>query len=100
MARRCDTVRANLHQCAIAADQLVNTAVGVLIGAVSPDYRVWADETMSASLWRNRRRRGVNVARLIVDVLFMPTTGWRLCHCRQAFESEMRASQNAPDYRP
>lgn len=71
----------NGKQCAIALDQWVGTCLR---------KGHMADETISA--WAHRERH-LRTERLI---------NWLFCdplHCAKAYVSEMRGTQNAPDYR-
>lgn len=70
-------------QIAIALDQLLNTLVGG-----------WADETLSARMWRHRALPWWREARWLVDKLFF----WQQNHCYQSFVSELQRKQLPEDY--
>ena len=72
----------NGKQCAIALDQFVGTCI--IVGHM-------ADETISAWAHRKQHKR---IERAI-NFLFRDPN-----HCAQAYISEMKGSQNAPEYRP
>jgi len=72
-----------MKQVAIAIDQLLNTALGG-----------WADETISARIWRNRSIPWWREARWLVDKLFF----WQPNHCYQSFVSELQRNQLPEDY--
>jgi hypothetical protein len=70
-----------LEQIGIALDQLVNALLGG-----------YADETLSARIWRHRatwKRR-----LLIVNTLFF----WQINHCKEAYESELYRKQLPKEY--
>lgn len=72
-------------QVLVALDQLANT---LLAG--------YADETLSARIWRNRDsgKKRWSVALVVVNALFFDRD-----HCRRAFEIEMQRRQLPPEYR-
>jgi len=74
---------ARLLQAAIAFDQLLNTLLGG-----------WADETLSARMWRHRALPLWQEARWLVDKLFF----WQPNHCYQSFVSELQRKQLPEDY--
>ncbi len=74
---------AGLKQVAIAIDQLLNTILGG-----------WADETLSARMWRHRGLVWWREARWLVDKLFF----WQPNHCYQSFVSELQRKQLPADY--
>lgn len=57
---------ARLLQVAIAFDQFANCLISLAIGGG------WADETISARMWRNRAVPGWRESRWLVDKLFWP----------------------------
>lgn len=77
-----------LLQVAIAFDQFANCLISLAIGGG------WADETISARMWRNRALPGWRESRWLVDKLF-----WRQPnHCYQSFVSELQRKQLPDDY--
>lgn len=72
-----------MKQIAIAIDQLLNTILGG-----------WADETLSARMWRHRGLPWWQEARWLVDKLFF----WQPNHCYQSFVSELQRKQLPEDY--
>jgi len=76
-----------IKQVLIAFDQLVNALFGG-----------WADETLSAHVFRlarDQNRLGICLCN-ILDFIFLP---WGENHCRKAYESERNRSQLSPEYR-
>lgn len=73
----------NSLQIAIAIDQFLNTLLGG-----------WADETLSARMWRHRGLPWWREARWLVDKLFF----WQPNHCYQSFVSELQRKQLPEDY--
>ncbi|MFZ5762822.1 MAG: pseudouridine synthase [Thermodesulfobacteriota bacterium] len=73
-----------MKQLAIAMDQLLNALCGG-----------WADETLSARMWRHRTLPGWRQARKIVDQLFF----WQPNHCYQSWVNEKERKQLPRDYR-
>ena len=82
------TVKGRLLQAAIAFDQFINCFVSLFIGGG------WADETISARMWRNRAMPWWRGARWLVDKLFW----WQPNHCYQSFVSELQRNQLPEDY--
>lgn len=72
-----------MKQVAIAIDQLLNTLLGG-----------WADETLSARMWRHRGLAWWREARWLVDKLFFRQPN----HCYQSFVSELQRKQLPEDY--
>lgn len=70
----------NGKQCAIALDQFVGTCI--IVGHM-------ADETISAWAHRGQHTR----TERLINLLFRDPN-----HCAQAYISEMKGSQNAPEY--
>lgn len=71
-------------QILIAIDQLINTLWGG-----------WADETISARLWRNQNNSWWWAFWLkAVNTLFF----WQNNHCRGAYNSELRRKQLPKEY--
>ncbi len=85
----------NLKQLIISFDQTMNCLVGTIVSIFNKNYTVWADETLSACLWRNRKHKSVDVFRIIVDALFFIFT-WKKEHCKRSYESEIKR-QHLPD---
>ena len=75
-----------LKQIAIALDQLVNTLLGG-----------WADETLSARLWREELngKMWARVLRPTVDILFFFDPN----HCYTSYLSEIKRKQLPETYR-
>lgn len=74
-----------MKQVAIAFDQLLNALMGG-----------WADETLSARVWRNRNRSWWWKMWLkIIDSIFY----WQTNHCFQSHISEIERSQLPRYYR-
>lgn len=72
-----------MKQVAIAIDQLLSTLPSG-----------WADETLSARMWRHRGLPWWREARWLVDKIF-----WRQRnHCYQSFVSELQRHQLPEDY--
>ena len=78
----------NLKQMLISFDQSVNCSLGTIISVFKPSYQVWADETLSACLYRNRSYKCVDIIRILVDALFFIFT-WKKEHCKRSYESEL-----------
>ena len=72
-----------MKQVAIAIDQLQIAPLGG-----------WADETLSARMWRHRGLPLWREARWLVDKLFF----WQPDHCYQSFVSELQRKQLLEDY--
>lgn len=66
----------------------IDQGANVLLGG-------WADETLSARAWRQRRKRRWAVAVRVIDTLFF----WQVDHCREAYHAEMQRFQLPPAYR-
>lgn len=88
----------NLKQFFISLDQALNCFAGFFISIFKKQYQVWADETFSASLWRNRNYKCVDVIRRIVDALFFVFT-WKKEHCQRSYESEINRQHLPEDER-
>lgn len=71
-------------QILVAVDQLVNTLIGG-----------FADETLSARLWRHHLAGEYTWAMRIVNGLFF----WQNNHCLEAYESELFRRQYPEEYR-
>lgn len=71
-------------QILVAVDQLVNTLIGG-----------FADETLSARLWRHHLAGEYTWAMRIVNGLFI----WQGNHCLEAYESEIYRRQYPEEYR-
>jgi hypothetical protein len=85
-------LRAWFEQTFIAADQLVNAALGPLFSWTIG----WADETLSARAWRCRDKPWGRVMRPVIDLLFV----WQgPGHCRRAYETEIARRNLHPEYR-
>lgn len=78
------TLQHNLHQAAIALDQLGNVIASCLFRE-----KAWADETLSAHAWRWHLEGTRGWPRRVIDgILF-----WQEDHCRKAYESERQRAQ-------
>ncbi len=75
-----------MKQVLIALDQLVNTLVGGM-----------ADETLSASAWRNRDKHS---AYRIIDALFFWDRDGDKRHCELSYEAELLRSHLPRGYLP
>ena len=75
----------NLKQLMISFDQALNCFIGSIVSLFKPSYQVWADETLSACLWRNKHYKCVNV----IDALFFVFT-LKKEHCKLSYESEIQ----------
>lgn len=74
-----------LMQVAIAFDQLLNTLCGG-----------WADETLSARLWRNRYNSWWwDFWYKTVNLLFF----WQDNHCLESYQSEVNRKQLPAEYK-
>lgn len=71
-------------QVLVALDQLANTLIGG-----------YADETMSARLWRHHLAGEYSWAMKVVNCLFF----WQDNHCKEAYESEIFRQQYPEEYR-
>ena len=72
-----------MKQVLIALDQLANTFAGG-----------WADETLSARLFRLELERGIGWPRKLLDAVFF----WQEAHCHAAWVSEMNRTQLPRSY--
>ena len=77
-------LRHNLHQLAIALDQLGNVFVSCLFRE-----KAWADETLSAHAWRWQEEGTREWPRRVIDAMLF----WQDGHCRKAYESEKNRTQ-------
>ena len=77
-------LRHNLHQLAIALDQLGN----VLVSCAFCE-KAWADETLSAHAWRWQIEGTREWPRRVIDAMLF----WQKEHCRKAYESEKNRAQ-------
>lgn len=77
-------LRHNLHQLAIALDQLGNVFVSCLFRE-----KAWADETLSAHAWRWQIEGTRDWPRKVIDTVLF----WQGEHCRKAYESEKGRTQ-------
>ena len=77
-------LRHNLHQLAIALDQLGNVFVSCLFGE-----KAWADETLSAHAWRWQEEGARKWPRRVIDAMLF----WQGEHCRKAYENEKSRTQ-------
>ena len=74
-----------IKQILIAIDQVFNALLGG-----------YADETLSARIWRNQNKnRFYKVALVVVNGLFF----WQANHCRGAYFSEMTRKHLPKEYR-
>lgn len=74
----------SLKQILIGLDQLANTLCGG-----------WADETLSARVWRCRTRQPYRFLRPVIDGLLF----FEAAHCRDSYESELLRRQSPPEER-
>lgn len=88
----------NLKQLLIAVDQLCMVLYGVVISFFAP-HKVYADETMSAYLYRHRHYWYANIFRRLVDVIFYFPNGCNFHHCQDSYDSEVMRSHLPPDFR-
>ncbi len=79
-----DTLHWWARQNLIALDQAFNALAGG-----------WADETLSARLWRRRGSKAWRRAQKMVDAIFF----WQPGHCRQAYLSEQARLHCPPSLR-
>lgn len=78
-------LHSNSKGIAIAIDQLINA---LLWG--------YADETLSARVWRNRElNKGWARALAIINCIFF----WQQNHCKSAYESELERKHLPKEYR-
>lgn len=77
-------LRHNLHQLAIAIDQLGNVLVSCAFGE-----KAWADETLSAHAWRWQEEGAREWPRRVIDAMLF----WQDAHCRKAYENEKSRTQ-------
>nr|DAN94084.1 MAG TPA: hypothetical protein [Caudoviricetes sp.] len=77
-------LRHNLHQLAIALDQLGNVFVSCLFRE-----KAWADETLSAHAWRWQIDGAREWPRRVIDTILF----WQDEHCRKAYENEKSRTQ-------
>lgn len=77
-------LRHNLHQLAIALDQLGNVFVSCVFGE-----KAWADETLSAHAWRWHLDGVRDWPRKVIDAMLF----WQKEHCRKSYESELGGLQ-------
>lgn len=78
------TLQHNLHQLAIALDQLGNVFVSCLFRE-----KAWADETLSAHAWRWHMGGVREWPRKVIDAMLF----WQDAHCRKAYENEKSRAQ-------
>jgi uncharacterized protein YcfL len=74
-----------MKQVLIAVDQLFNTLIGGM-----------ADETLSASAWRNRNKHSLYK---VIDALFFWDRQGVKRHCQLSYESELLRQQLPKAYR-
>lgn len=96
---RWQLLKRNLHQVVIAIDQLINTLLSVIIGLCNGTHEGYADETMSAYLYRHKHYWYANIFRRFVDVIFYFPNGCNFHHCQDSYESEVMRSHLPPDFR-
>ena len=82
---------ANLYQFLIVLDQLANCVLGIIVSLFNWNHRIWADETLSAYLWRQHEYWYINIFRVLVDSIFFIFT-WKWNHCEESFKSEQEAA--------
>lgn len=71
-------------QILVAVDQLINTIIGG-----------YADETLSARIWRHHLKGEYTWVMKIVNMIFF----WQENHCKEAYESELYRRQYPEQYR-
>lgn len=87
-----DFFKAWFAQTFIAADQLVNAALGPIFSWTIG----YADETLSARAWRCREKPWGRVFRPVIDLLFF----WQgPDHCKRAYDTEKARRNLPPEYR-
>ena len=86
----------NLEQTLIALDQLINCCLGTIISIFLHSHKVYADETISAYLWRRHNYWYINILRVCVDALFYPFLR-SMTHCEKAYESEIKRAHSPSD---
>ena len=84
MLSAAQMLRHNLHQLAIALDQLGNVLVSCAFGE-----KAWADETLSAHAWRWQEEGARKWPRRVIDAMLF----WQDAHCRKAYENEKSRTQ-------
>ena len=84
MLSAAQMLRHNLHQLAIALDQLGNVLVSCAFGE-----KAWADETLSAHAWRWQEEGAREWPRRVIDAMLF----WQDAHCRKAYENEKSRTQ-------
>ena len=84
MLSAAQMLRHNLHQLAIAIDQLGNVLVSCAFGE-----KAWADETLSAHAWRWQEEGAREWPRRVIDAMLF----WQDAHCRKAYENEKSRTQ-------
>ena len=85
------TILHNLKQTATAGDQFLFCILGTIVSIFKPTHKVWADETLSAYLWRQHNYWYINIFRLLVDLIFLILT-WKKGHCESSYNSEINSS--------
>ena len=88
----------NLRQLLIAVDQLLMTLYGLIISFFAP-HKVYADETMSAYLYRHKHYWYANIFRRLVDLIFFIPNGFNFDHCQDSYVAEMTRSHLPPEFR-
>ena len=84
MLSAAQMLRHNLHQLAIALDQLGNVLVSCAFGE-----KAWADKTLSAHAWRWQEEGAREWPRRVIDAMLF----WQDAHCRKAYENEKSRTQ-------
>lgn len=87
-----DAAFKSLIQFLIAIDQLINTLTWAKYEGLG-----FADETLSARMWRLRHSRNWNIARIIVDFIFALLFKQHN-HCYISFLDEINRHQLPLDY--
>lgn len=83
----------NLKQCLIALDQFVFCVLGTIFSLFKTSHRVYADETLSAYLYRQKKYWYINAVRVLVDSIFFIFT-FKFNHCEESYLSELNRTQS------
>ncbi len=89
MSQLIKTQKFNLHQLAIAIDQLFNIIVCIITFK-----KGWADETLSAAAYRESVS-GRHFCEKFINTLFF----WQEEHCKNAYLSELQRNHLPPEER-
>lgn len=103
MSARLESAHWNFKQTLIALDQLIRCVLALIIGLINPKCRGYADETMSAWAYANRRRWYGRAAEVLINVLmYVPELAlyrYRWGHCERAYKSEQARTQLPDEYK-